>query len=224
MNPDKAEQAEQATGTAWRKSALQLERDAYRRRQRRRANTIAAISTVVVFGTVYLVVTSSTGWDRTKASFFNPSTGWTDVPAQLRAVWVNIQIFLIAEVFILVFAGLLAVMRTLQGPVFLPLRVFATVYVDVFRGLPTAVGPLDLSRVVETSDVSLDSLPSYLRDRVAGSIHADSLAAARSQVQQLAGETVAPTPVPTFSPGPRPTFTLGPAPTLSVEPSPASSG
>lgn len=96
--------------------------------------------------------------------------------------------------------------------------------VAVFRGLPTAVGPLDLSRVVETSDVSLDSLPSYLRDRVAGSIHADSLAAARSQVQQLAGETVAPTPVPTFSPGPLPTFTLGPAPTLSVEPSPASSG
>ena len=96
--------------------------------------------------------------------------------------------------------------------------------VAVFRGLPTAVGPLDLSRVVETSDVSLDSLPSYLRDRVAGSIHADSLAAARSQVQQLAGETAEPTPVPTFSPGPLPTFTLGPAPTLSVEPSPGSSG
>ena len=96
--------------------------------------------------------------------------------------------------------------------------------VAVFRGLPTAVGPLDLSHVVETSDVSLDSLPSYLRERVAGSIHADSLSAARSQVQQLAGETVGPTPLPTFSAGPLPTFTLGPAPTVSVVPSPASSG
>ncbi len=96
--------------------------------------------------------------------------------------------------------------------------------VAVFRGLPTEVGPLDLSRVVETSDVSLDSLPSYLRDRVTGTIHADSLAAARGQVQQLAGETVDQSPVPTFSAGPLPTFTLGPAPTVSAEPSPGSSG
>jgi protein phosphatase len=96
--------------------------------------------------------------------------------------------------------------------------------VAVFRGLPSAVGPLQLSRVVETSDVPLDDLPSYLRDRVTGSIHADSLDAARSQVAQLAGETVAtPAPVPTFSAGPLPTFTLAPEPSLTAVPSPQAS-
>ena len=101
--------------------------------------------------------------------------------------------------------------------------------VAVFRGLPSAIGPLQLSRVVQTSDVSLAELPSYLRDRVVAAIHADSLDAARTQVSQLAGETAAvPTPVPTFSAGPLPTFTLGPEPTPSTvpttAPSPGSTG
>ena len=38
---------------------------------------------------------------------------------------------------VLVFAAILAIMRTLQGPVFFPLRIIATAYVDLFRGLPT---------------------------------------------------------------------------------------
>ena len=49
------------------------------------------------------------------------------------------QIFLIAEVFILVFALGLAVLRGLPGPVFFPLRAFAVVYVDLFRGVPTVL-------------------------------------------------------------------------------------
>ena len=91
--------------------------------------------------------------------------------------------------------------------------------VAVFRGLPTSIGPLALSRVVETSNVSLGDLPDYLSQRVTAAIPADSLAEARTQVAQLADETVvAPSPVPTFSAAPLPTFTLGPAPTESVGP------
>ncbi len=44
---------------------------------------------------------------------------------------------MIAEPIILALALLLAVMRSLPGPVFFPLRVMATIYVDVFRGIPT---------------------------------------------------------------------------------------
>ena len=47
------------------------------------------------------------------------------------------QIFLIAEVFILVFALVIAVLRGLPGPVFFPIRGLAIVYVDLFRGVPT---------------------------------------------------------------------------------------
>ncbi|MCL2463701.1 MAG: protein phosphatase 2C domain-containing protein [Micrococcales bacterium] len=91
--------------------------------------------------------------------------------------------------------------------------------VAVFRGLPTGVGSLALSRVVERSDVVVDTLPDYLRQRVADTIHAASLDDARHQVTLLAGE-VAPAPVPTFAPSPLPTFTVGPEPTFTVGPQP----
>jgi polar amino acid transport system permease protein len=48
-----------------------------------------------------------------------------------------VKIFCISEVFILVLALLLAVVRSLPGPVFFPLRALAIVYADFFRGVPT---------------------------------------------------------------------------------------
>ncbi len=47
------------------------------------------------------------------------------------------KIFLIAEVLILVFALLLAVLRSIPGPVFFPVRVLVIGYTDLFRGIPT---------------------------------------------------------------------------------------
>ena len=44
--------------------------------------------------------------------------------------WKNIQLFLLAEFFILIFALVLAVMRSLPGPVFFPFRLMAVVYID----------------------------------------------------------------------------------------------
>jgi polar amino acid transport system permease protein len=48
-----------------------------------------------------------------------------------------VQLFLLAEVFILVWGLVLAVLRSLQGPVFFPLRLASAAYTDVFRGIPT---------------------------------------------------------------------------------------
>jgi polar amino acid transport system permease protein len=50
---------------------------------------------------------------------------------------VNVKLFLTAEVIILPAALLLAVLRSLPGPVFFPIRALAIVYADLFRGLPT---------------------------------------------------------------------------------------
>jgi polar amino acid transport system permease protein len=49
---------------------------------------------------------------------------------------VNVQLFLIAEVLILGFGLVVAVLRSLPGPVFVPVRFISTVYVDIFRALP----------------------------------------------------------------------------------------
>jgi polar amino acid transport system permease protein len=57
-------------------------------------------------------------------------------PAILRGLWLNVRVMAVCSVFILVFGMALAVMRTLRGAVFFPLRAFASGYVDLFRGLP----------------------------------------------------------------------------------------
>jgi polar amino acid transport system permease protein len=46
------------------------------------------------------------------------------------------RIWLIAQVFIVVVALVLAVMRVLHGPLAAPFRVFAIVYIDALRGVP----------------------------------------------------------------------------------------
>ena len=49
---------------------------------------------------------------------------------------VNIRLFLLAEVLVLASAWDLAILRGLPGPVFFPVRLLATVYVDFFRAVP----------------------------------------------------------------------------------------
>ena len=49
----------------------------------------------------------------------------------------NVKLFLTAEAIILPAALFLAVLRSLPGPVFFPIRALAIVYADLFRGLPT---------------------------------------------------------------------------------------
>jgi polar amino acid transport system permease protein len=86
---------------------------------------------------VAVVVTRSPGWDDVKATFFDWDVFKDSFPEIARAFLLNVKIFLIAEVFILVFALLLAVLRSLPGPAAFPLRAFAVVYADFFRGVPT---------------------------------------------------------------------------------------
>ena len=84
-----------------------------------------------------VLVVRAPGWPDVKQSFLNRDVFDDSFPDIARAFFVNVKIFLIAEVFILVFALFLAILRGLPGPVFFPLRLFATVYADLFRGIPT---------------------------------------------------------------------------------------
>lgn len=101
-----------------------------------RSTLVALISTIIVFGAIALIVVNSPGWESVKASFFDGKIFWSSLPDIAAAFLINVQLFLIAEVLILGFGLVLAVMRSLSGPVFFPLRLMATVYADVFRALP----------------------------------------------------------------------------------------
>jgi polar amino acid transport system permease protein len=116
--------------------------DSVRRRRRRpdpravRSSAIAIVSTVVVFGIVGWVVVHAPGWPEVQTSFLNGEVFWESLPGLLNAFLVNIQLFMIAEVLVLAFGLVLAIMRGLAGPVFLPVRIMSTVYTDVFRAIP----------------------------------------------------------------------------------------
>jgi polar amino acid transport system permease protein len=102
-----------------------------------RAVLIAMVSTVVFFALVVIAVVNSPGWPEVSRLFFNGAQFRESLPVIGRAFFVNVLLFCTAEVFILVFALLLAVLRSLRGPVFFPIRALAIGYVDLFRGVPT---------------------------------------------------------------------------------------
>jgi polar amino acid transport system permease protein len=121
---------------SWAPSTRQLERDAYRRRQNLRSLLIAVTSTAVVGGGLVGALVSSPGWDRTRETFFSWSVASDTFPDVLAGFWINIRIFVVSAACVLVLGLLLAVLRTLRGPVFWPLRALAVGYIDLFRGLP----------------------------------------------------------------------------------------
>jgi polar amino acid transport system permease protein len=120
-------------------SRLHLDRLAYKRSRARRSTAVALLSTVVFAVAAWFAITSSPGWPRVQASFFDWHTAVTAFPAILTGLWLNIRVLLVCEVLILVLGLGIAALRTLRGPVWFPLRALATAYVDLFRGLPLII-------------------------------------------------------------------------------------
>jgi len=101
---------------------------------------VAVASTVIFFTAIALAVVNSPGWSAdggVKQAFFNGALFRESLPKILDGFWLNVRIFLIAEVLVLGLALVLAVMRSLPGPVFAPLRLLAVSYSILFRGVPT---------------------------------------------------------------------------------------
>jgi polar amino acid transport system permease protein len=106
------------------------------REQAARSLTIAVVSSIIVFGGLAWIITSSPGWESVKQSFLDPEVFADSLPDVVSAFWVNVRLFLIAEVLILGFGLVIAVVRSLPGPALFPLRALATLYVDVLRAIP----------------------------------------------------------------------------------------
>jgi polar amino acid transport system permease protein len=101
-----------------------------------RSLAIAAASTAIVFAAIGLVVVNSPGWERVQRSFFDWENFFESAPDIVARFEVNVRLFLIAEVLIVFLGLILAVLRSLPGPVLFPVRLLATMYVDLFRALP----------------------------------------------------------------------------------------
>ena len=111
-----------------------------------RSTAIAAVSTLAFLGAIAWIVVNAPGWAAVQESFLNgkifaQTFGFIDGAfvwerSILRYFLVNVALFTIAEVLILGVGLLLAVLRSLPGPVLFPFRAMATIYADVFRALP----------------------------------------------------------------------------------------
>ena len=101
-----------------------------------RSLAIAAVSTVVVFTLLALLMVNSPGWERVRNAFLDGENFAASAPGIVGKFGVNVLLFVIAEILILAFALVLAVLRSLPGPVFFPLRLIATIYADFFRAVP----------------------------------------------------------------------------------------
>jgi polar amino acid transport system permease protein len=126
-----------ASGSAdWQPSELQRQRLAYRRGRAIRSAVTAALSTLVLLAVLIGAVTSSPGWPRVQETFFNWDKAKASFPDVAAGLWLNLRVMLICSVIVVVLGLALAILRTLRGPVFFPLRMFAAAYTDLFRGLP----------------------------------------------------------------------------------------
>ena len=110
----------------------------------RGAVAVSTASTIVVLAGLVALFWLAPGSAAVRHTFFNPEDMWKSFIGDPKqgyysvgaALWLNIRMFLAAEVLILILALVLAVVRQSTSPVMFPLRIVSTIYVDVFRGVP----------------------------------------------------------------------------------------
>ena len=117
-------------------SALQLQREAAKRRASRRSTLIALSSTLALGFILVVVVTGAQGYEMVKNSFFNWHYAKQAMPSVFHGLLLNLRVLIIAEFFVLLIGLLIAIARTTTSPVLYPVRLVATFYTDLFRGLP----------------------------------------------------------------------------------------
>lgn len=110
----------------------------------RRGIVLSTASTIVVLAVLLAGFLLAPGSAQVRHTFLSPADMWKALVGNPRAgyysvgeaLWLNIRMFVAAEILILLVGLMVAVVRQSTGPVMLPLRVVATIYVDVARGVP----------------------------------------------------------------------------------------
>ena len=94
---------------------------------------------IAVYAALFLVWLLTTNGGSVRKVYLNGDVlgDWTAWRSLLKGFWINVKVFLVAEVLVLVWALVVAIMRLLPGKSCRPVRALATIYVDVFRGVPS---------------------------------------------------------------------------------------
>jgi polar amino acid transport system permease protein len=122
--------------TAHQPSELELDRRGYRRGRERRSVLVAIASTLVFAFVIWLTIVNTPGWADVQQAFFDPAIAWASLPLVWNGFLLNLEVMGISVITVGACALLIALLRTLRGPVFFPVRVLTSIYTDLFRGFP----------------------------------------------------------------------------------------
>jgi polar amino acid transport system permease protein len=90
-----------------------------------------------VLGGLAALILTSPGWPTVRDTFFSWSAFRHSFPDVLKGFWLDVRMFVIVEIVVLILGLAIATCRTSRAPALFPLRLIATVFVDIFRGVPT---------------------------------------------------------------------------------------
>jgi polar amino acid transport system permease protein len=121
------------------KGERRAEREEAKRRKARRGALIAALSSIVVIGGLAALVLTSPGWPTVRETFFSWSEFKNAFPEVLSGFWLDVKVFCVVEVAVLIIALAIALIRVNRSASLFPVRLLATVWVDLFRGVPTVL-------------------------------------------------------------------------------------
>ena len=117
-------------------SSTRTRRKEYERRQRIRGAAIATTSTVAVVALVVWLLPKTSGWQRVRESFFDWAVFRRTFGTIAKAFWYDVQIFALCAPCIIGLGLLVAVARNARAPALFPIRMVATLYTDIVRGVP----------------------------------------------------------------------------------------
>ena len=117
-------------------STLQVQREDAKRRASRRSTAVALLSTLIFGALLFVIVVNAQGFNAVRESFFNWHYAQKAFPRIFDGILLNLRVLIIAEFFVLIFGLAIAIARTTTSPVLYPLRLVATIYTDIFRGMP----------------------------------------------------------------------------------------
>jgi polar amino acid transport system permease protein len=90
-----------------------------------------------VLGGLAVWIFTSPGWPAVRETFFSWSVFKESFPEVLGGFWLDVKLFLLIEAAVLVIGMVIALVRNSTAPALFPVRILGTVYVDLFRGVPS---------------------------------------------------------------------------------------
>lgn len=120
----------------WEPSERELKRRDYRKRAALKYGLISAFSSLLVLGSLLLILVTSPGFKSLSDTFFNWVYGAEVLPKILLGFMTNVVLTVIAASCVAILGLTIALLRTSRSPALTPFRFLATIYVDLFRGIP----------------------------------------------------------------------------------------